>query len=458
MLKSVSRNIDMTSGPIFKGVVQFAIPVMLSCILQYFFNAADLIVVGRFCGNDAVAAVGAATPVCNLIVNLFVGFSSGVGILTAISVGAEDREESHKIVHTAVPIALISGAVITVCLLLFSDGLLSILKTPGNVIDGSAVYMKIYALGMIPSMLYNFCASIIRANGDTVRPLAYLFVSGVVNVIFNLIFVIVFDMGVAGVAIATSVSNTLSAVLVVANLVKRQDECGFEIKKMRVYIEPLKRIVKLGLPLAVQSILVNIANISIQGIANTFGSQAVAGASAATSVESFIGPSVTGFSQAALNFTGQNFGAKNFDRIKKIFRTCLLCVVTFTAVLCALMMLLSKQVIAFYITDSPIAIAFGERKMFVSMPGFIVLGILSVCDGAVRGMGKSLLPTIISILGNFGIRLLWLYTAFEYFKNTAYAWEILYAAYPAYWIVSAVAMYVLYKITISKHVKQKDAV
>lgn len=449
------KSVDMTSGPLLKNVILFAIPVIITTLLQYFFNAADMIVVGRFCGSDAVASIGAATPVCNLVVNLFVGFASGVGIITAISAGAEDREECSKIVHTAVPAAIICGVVINICLFIFSTDLLLILKTPENVIKNSDIYMKIYSFGMLPSMLYNFCSSIVRAKGDTVRPLIYLFISGITNVMLNLIFVLVFDMGVAGVAIATTISNTLSAVLVIINLLNRQDECRLNVKEMHLHLNPLKKIMKIGVPLAFQSILVNIANISIQGIANTFGSQAVAGASAATSVEAFIGPGITGFTQAALNFTGQNFGAENYGRIKKIFKTCLICVLTFTAFLVIVMILLSKQVISLYITDSPVALSFGERKMFVSMPGFMLLAVLNIADASVRGMGKTIVPTTVAVIGNFGIRTLWLLTAYEMLKTTSFAWEILYLAYPVYWLISAAALCIIYKVTISKYIKAK---
>ena len=325
-----SKTSDMCEGPLVSKIILYTIPIILTGVLQLLFNAADLVVVGRCCGDISVGAVGATGALINLMVNLFIGLSVGAGVTVAHGIGSGRAEDVHRTVHTAIPAAFISGAFLTVVGVLFSEKFLEMMDTPSNVLPLSAAYMKIYFCGTIPSMLYNFGSAILRAAGDTKSPLYYLTAAGVLNVILNLLFVMAFHMDVSGVALATSLSQTLSAVLIVRELMRRDDACRLELKKMKIYGRQLKRIIQIGFPAGLQSSIFAISNVIIQSSINAFGNllghAVLSGNSAAQNIEGFVYTSMNSYSQTSLNFTGQNFGAGKLDRIKKIMWICLIAV------------------------------------------------------------------------------------------------------------------------------------
>lgn len=450
------RSIDMCNGPILKKAIIFAVPVLITSILQLLFNAADLMVVGNFCGSDSVAGVGATTSLCSFFVNVFLGISSGVGVAVANAIGAKDKERVKKTVHTAIPLAAVCGGIINLCLFVFADPMLTLMDTPDDIIGLSVLYMKIYAFGMLPSMVYNFAAAILRAKGDTVRPLMYLTVAGIVNVALNLIFVIWFDMDVAGVALATSLSKVVSAVWVVSDLMRREDECKFVFSKMRFYAAPIKKILAIGVPAGIQSSMFSLSNITIQSSVNSFSSEAVAGAAAGQSIDAFSATASTAMQQTALNFTGQNFGAKKYDRIIRVWLVCTACVVVSEFVFGTVINIFSKPLLSLYVTDSAVALSYGAKRMaFVS--GFhFIMGAMNVVASSIRGMGYSVSTMVLSLISNCGLRIIWVMTVFKHFRSSKYAWEILYCIYPISWILVFVAMTVILFVIVNKYRRKKE--
>ncbi len=442
----------MTEGPLFKGIVLYTIPIILTSLLQLFFNAADLVVVGRFCGSLYVGAVGATGSITTLIVALFTGLSVGSGVTVAHAYGQRDWESVRRTVHTTLPVAILSGAILTVIGVAFSKELLALMDTPENVIELSSLYMKIYFGGIIFNMVYNFSASILRAVGDTKGPLIYLTIAGVVNVVLNVFFVTAFHMNVAGVALATTISQAISAVLVVRALMRRTDACRLILRDMRFYGAQVKKILVIGLPSGINGAIFSISNVLIQSSVNSFGDIVVSGNAAAANIEGFVWVSLNSFSQTSLNYTAQNLGAGNFKRIKKIFWTCLGCVAIVGVVLGISGRLLAPHLLSIYITDSAEAITYGITRMtYICLPYFLC-GIMDVTTGALRGMGASVVPMIISILGACGIRVGWIYTIFrlEAFHNL----DSLYFSYPVSWILTFLAQFVAYMI-VYNHKKKK---
>lgn len=317
-----SYEIDMCNGPLLGKLLIFALPLMLSGILQLFFNAADIIVVGRFTGSHALAAVGSTSSLINLLVNLFIGFSIGANVLTAQYYGAKDQKNIHQTVHTSILVSILGGFLLVVIGLLLARPLLELMATPDDVLDQATLYMQIYFCGMPATMLYNFGAAILRAIGDTRRPLYFLFTAGVLNIFLNLFFVIVFHMGVAGVALATIISQALSAFLVVRCLTRLDGLCRLHLRQLKIYPEKLVRIIQIGLPAGLQGAVFSISNVLIQSSVNSFGSIAMAGNTAASNLEGFVYTSMNAVYQTALSFTSQNMGAGNYKRIGMILRRC----------------------------------------------------------------------------------------------------------------------------------------
>ncbi len=307
------RNIDMLNGSLFKNVIAYTVPIILTGLLQLLFNAADLIIVGQFCGSLSVAAVGATGSITNLIVNLFIGLSVGAGVVVAQSIGAGNGQKTHRTIHTAIPTALVGGVVLTVIGIGFSEIFLRWMDTPENILPLSALYMKIYFAGIIFMMIYNFCSSILRAAGDTKSPLIFLTIAGVINVALNVIFVTTFDLNVVGVALATTISQGVSATLVLITLIKRTDSCKLYLSQMRFYKDEFIQLIKIGLPAGIQGSLFSISNVIIQSSINSFGDIAVAGNAAALNIEGFVYVTLNAFHQTTLNFTGQNIGANQYN-------------------------------------------------------------------------------------------------------------------------------------------------
>lgn len=438
------RNINMLNGSLFKNVIAYTIPIILTGLLQLLFNAADLVIVGRFCGSISVAAVGATGAVTNLIVNLFIGLSVGAGVIVAQALGANDIKKAHRAIHTAIPTALVGGVILTIIGVSFSETFLKWMDTPEDVLPLSALYMKIYFAGIVFMMLYNFCASILRASGDTKSPLIFLTIAGVVNVILNVFFVTVFHLNVAGVALATTISQGVSAILVVITLVKRNDCCKLHFSKLKFYKDELLQMIKIGLPAGIQGSLFSISNVIIQSSINSFGSVAMSGNAAALNIEGFVYVTLNAFHQTTLNFTGQNIGANQYRRAKKVLIMCLCCVVTIGLTISTIMYLLGPKLLSIYITDSPEAIDYGLIRMACLFIPFSLLGLMDVSTGGLRGMGVSLVPMIISVLGVCGIRIGWIYTIFQLPQFHSLEW--LYHSYTVSWGVTFVAQTVAYFI------------
>jgi len=407
------QNRDMLHGPLLGSIISYTIPIILTSVLQLLFNAADLVVVGRFCGSISVAAVGATGSITALIVNLFIGLSVGAGVTVAHGVGSREDEVVHRTVHTALPMALVSGAVLTVAGIALSERLLTMMGTPENVLKLSALYMKIYFAGITFTMVYNFAASILRAVGDTKSPLLFLTIAGVVNVVLNLIFVTVFHMNVAGVALATTISQGVSAVAMVIVLMKRTDAARLNLKKMRFYKIQLVKMLRIGLPAGVQSSLFSISNVLIQSSVNSFGDVLMSGNAASQNIEGFLYVAMNSFHQTAVNFIGQNVGAKQYSRVKKIVWICLGCVLVLGAAMGTLICTFGENLLSIYITDSAEAISWGLVRLNIICMFYFLCGLMDVSTGALRGMGASVSPMIISVLGVCGIRIGWVMTVFQ---------------------------------------------
>ena len=427
-------NRSMLDGPLLPNIISYTIPIILTSILQLLFNAADLVVVGRFRGSLSVAAVSATSALINLIVNLFIGLSVGAGVAVAHSLGSREDEVVHRTVHTALPTAIVGGTIVTVIGISCSETFLRFMGTPENVLPLSSLYMKIYFGGMIFTMVYNFCASILRAAGDTKSPLIFLAISGVLNVILNVFFVVCFHMNVEGVAIATVVSQALSAVLVVIALMRRQDACKLDLKKLRFYKPQLLKMIRIGLPAGIQGSLFSISNVIIQSSINSFGDVLMSGSGAASSIEGFIYVTFNAFHQTAVNFIGQNAGAGQYRRVKNVLFTSLICSVVLTIAVSGLAYMFGPQLLSIYITDSQEAIQYGMTRLaYIALPYFLC-ALMDVTTGALRGMGASVTPMLISVLGICGIRILWIYTIFQI--PAYHTPECLYLSYAISWIIT----------------------
>ena len=424
----------MLQGPLLSGIILYTIPIILTSILQLLFNAADLVVVGRFCGSVSVAAVGATNSLTNLLVNFFIGLSVGAGVGVAHGLGSRENTVVHRTIHTAIPTALLCGIFLTVVGVSFSPTFLTWMGTPERVLPLSAVYMKIYFSGVTFTMLYNFCAAILRAAGDTRSPLIYLSLAGVINVVLNLVFVIALNMNVAGVALATVISQGISAVLVTLALLRRQDICRLELGKMRFYGAQLKKMLVIGLPAGIQSSLFSISNVLIQSSVNSFGDVFVSGNAASANLEGFVYASQNAFHQTALNYIGQNAGARQYDRIKKILWICLGCVCVTGILLGAAMYAMGPVLLSFYITDSQQAISYGLLRLAMICLPYFLCGMMDVSTGALRGLGASFVPMLISILGVCAFRVFWIFTIFQ--VPRFHTPQCLFLSYPISWTVT----------------------
>ena len=445
--KTAKKSIDMTQGSILKKVLLFALPLMLGNLLQLLYNAADLIVVGRFAGSNATASVGSTAAISGLIVNFCIGISVGASVIVSRFFGAKNSQGVHRSVHTAMALSVVAGLVAMTLGLIFTRPLLTLMGTPkGAVLEGATLYMRIFFLGVPASMVYNFGASILRAVGDSKRPLYILSVSGIINVALNLVIVIVFHLGVAGVAIATAVSHYVSAAAVVFFLVKTSEMYKLNLKKIRFYKEELTDSLKIGIPAGVQSSVFSLANSVIQSAVNSFGAVAMAGNAAAGNIEGFVYTAMNAFYQATLTSTSQNYGAKQEKRIYRTMKVCLLAVTVTGLVLGALSVIFAKPLLGIYITDSQDAIDFGvTRMLYMGLPYFLC-GIMEVMAGVLRGTGHSNLGMVNSLLGACGMRILWV-TLVLPLKHIP---EVLFLCWPISWIV-VIAMHTIGFLVVRKH-------
>lgn len=445
----MKRHVDMLNGPLLSSIIRYTVPIMLTSLLQLLFNAADLVVVGRFCGSIFVGAVSATNAITNLIINLFIGLSVGAGVTVAHGLGGKNHEEVHRTVHTALLTALLGGAILSIIGVVFSKEFLTLMGTPDNVLPHSTLYMRIYFCGMIFSMVYNFCSSILRAAGDTKSPLIYLTIAGVINVVLNCIFVTVFKMNVDGVALATIISQCISSILVVIALMRRTDSCRLILGKIRFYKKPLGKIIRIGLPAGIQSSLFSISNVIIQSSINSFNSDAIiAGNGAAANIEGFVYVIMNSFHQAAVNFIGQNAGAHKFDRIKKIFPVCLASVAVAGLVTGVSVCVFGEPLLSIYITDSTEAISHGiVRLTYLCIPYFLC-GLMDVSTGALRGLGSSFISMVISVLGVCGIRIMWIYTIFQIPQY--HTQECLFLSYTFSWLTTFLIQLIAFIIIFKK--------
>lgn len=449
-----SIQIDMTNGPIFSKLLQFSIPLILSAVLQLLFNAADIVVVGRFAGKEALAAVGSTSSLINLIVNLFVGLSTGANVVAANFFGADNKEKISETVHTSILLSFISGAILTVFGVSLSRQFLVWMKSPDTVLDLSSLYLRYYFGGITATMVYNYGAALLRAKGDTMRPLFILFGSGFLNVMLNLLFVIVFKMSVAGVALATVLSQCLAAVLVVICLLMEEGEFQLQIKKLAIHKDVLLRIIKIGVPAGLQGIMFSFSNVIIQSAVNGFGEIEIAGNSAASSIEGFVWTSMNGFSQGTLTFVSQNLGASKMDRIKKVVIVAELTAGVTGLVLGNAVVLLGNQLLSLYSKD-PEVIHAGLIRLRVICTTYLLCGIMDVMASAIRGIGHSLLPMLITMFGACISRILWIMTIFQIPRF--HSSFVIFLSYPISWILTWVVLLACFVVLFKKLLANRKA-
>ena len=431
-MKAKSYEIDMCNGPLFPKILAFSIPLMLSGILQLLFNAADMIVVGRFAGNTALAAVGANAALINLLTNLFIGFSIGANVLVAQYYGAGKERDMSETVHSSIVLSLLCGGILLVLGILAAPQILILMGTPEDVLGQAVLYIRIYFAGIPVLLLYNFGSSFLRAVGDTKRPLYYLMAAGVINVILNLIFVIGCGLGVAGVALATVISQCISALLVLRCMMHMEGGCRVELKKLRINREKMLQIMRIGFPAGLQGTVFSLSNVLIQSSVNSFGSVAVAGNTVGQNIEGFIYMATNTFHQTALSFSSQNFGVGNYKRIGRVFLECL-GLVTFVGLsLGGLAYLFGNQLLGIYSSD-PQVIEVGLLRMSVICTMYCLCGIMDVSVGELRGIGCSVLPMVVSVLGVCAFRVFWIFTIFQQHRSL---WT-LYISYPVSWVLTA---------------------
>ena len=424
--------IDMTSGALLPKIIRFSIPLMLSSLLQLLYNAADVVVVGRFVGDTALAAVGSTGSLISLIVNVFMGLSIGTGVLVAQAYGAGDDKRLEETVHTSIALGIVGGAILTVVGIVLARPLLELMGSPEDVIDQAELYIRIFFGGMIANLTYNFGAAVLRSVGDTQRPLYILAATGMVNVILNLVLVIVFNLGVAGVAIATIVSQILSCIAVLVLLMRAQGSLHFSWRRLRIHPKTMGRMLRVGLPAGLQGTIFSISNVLIQSSVNSFGSTIIAGNSAASNIEGFVYVSMNAMYQAALTFVGQNVGANKYDRVPRVLACCAGCVMVIGLVMGGTAYFAGPWLLQIY-TENPEVITAGlTRMLYVALPYFLC-GLMDVMVGMLRGMGASMVPMCVSVLGVCGVRIVWIYTVFRAVHTT----PMLYISYPISWAATA---------------------
>lgn len=434
-------------GPIFR----YAIPIMFTNLLQTMFSAADMAVVGQFCGTSALAAVGATGMATTLLVYFFVGISAGGGIAVAHGLGEHDDQTVFRAVHTALPVAVLCGVFVTVVGILTAEPFLRLTNIPEETMASSLVYMRIFFAGSIFSIVYNFSASILRAAGDSKSPLFFLIIAGVTNVVLNVIFVCVFEMSVAGVALATIISEAISAVLAVGALMRRTDICRLYIRKVHIYKVQLLKILRIGIPMGVQESLFSISSIVVQASINGFGDVVMSANTAATSIESFGYAMMNAFNHAATNFIGQNYGAKQYKRTMKIYGICIGCVVLLGMGFAVTVITLGERLLSLFIVDSAEALSYAYMKLLISGVPYALYGLIEVSIGALLGYGASVVSMIISVLCICGARVVWIYTVFQ--LPQYHTPKYLFLCYPLSWVIASLSEVTAFLIIYSRKKK-----
>lgn len=444
-MRKQNYEIDMCSGPLLGKMVVFAIPLVLSGILQLLFNAADIIVVGRFSGSNSMAAVGSTGPLINLLVNLFIGFSVGTNVLVARYFGGRHGRDVEETVHTSILMALAGGGILTLIGVGLARLLLGMMATPADVIDLAVLYMRIFFLGMPASLVYNFGSAILRAVGDTQRPLYILSASGLVNVVLNVFFVVSLGWNVAGVAASTVISQYLSAVLIVRCLTKTDAMYQVRLNKLRFVRDKVKIIVRIGLPAGLQGAVFSISNVLIQSSVNSFGSIAMAGNTASSNIEGFVYTSMNAIYQTTLSFTSQNFGAGNLKRIKKILAYGFVLVTGIGVLFGVGILSAAHRLLTIYSAD-PEVLSVGIRRLQIIASTYVVCGMMDTIVGAIRGIGYSIMPMIVALTGACAFRIIWIFTVFRIYRSL----EILYISYPVSWFITLVAHVICFVLVFRK--------
>lgn len=442
----ISYRMDMTEGPLTTKIIKFTIPVMLTGILQLLFNTADVIVVGRFTGKTALAAVGSTGSLINLLVSLFMGLSIGTNVLVARYQGAKDDKAASETVHTSIALGIVGGLILLIIGVVATRPLLEMMATPEDVIDQSTLYMRILFFGMPLNLILNFGAAILRAIGDTKRPLYYLTIAGVINLFLNIFLVTVFSLGVAGVAIATVISEGVSCGLILLCL--KHETGAIRLYFNRIKINPSKciDIMKIGLPAGLQGCIFSISNVLIQSSVNSFGSTVMAGNTAASNIEGFVYVSMNSLHQTCISFTSQNFGAGKFKRIKKVLINCLVIVAITGLVLGNSAYFFGKYLLSAYNNEAEV-ISYGLIRLSIISTMYFLCGLMDVMVGAMRGIGYSILPMIVSLVGACGLRIVWIYTVFVKFRTL----DILFISYPVTWTITFLSHLVCYYIVTRKY-------
>lgn len=452
ILNMKSVQIRMTEGAITSKLVAFSVPLIFSSVLQLMFNAADVIVVGRFAGDNSLAAVGSTTSLVNLLVNLFQGLSIGTNVVAANYFGARRKKELFQTVHTAMLLSVLSGMLLTVLGVLGARVLLRMMQAPDEVLSLAAVYLRIYFGGITATMIYNFGSALLRAKGDTRRPLFILCAAGIVNIVLNLLFVILLGMDVAGVALATVISQCFAAALVVVILVREADGFRLELKRLHLDRDVFIRILKIGLPAGFQGIMFSFSNVIIQSSINLFGSAVIAGNSAGISIEGFVYTAMNGFSQGTLTFTSQNMGAGKTERIKRAVVVSQ-CLVIFIGVVFGNAVVFFSRPLLGIFSRNPDVIAAGVQRLRIVCSTYALCGMMDCMGNAVRGIGHSVLPMLITLVGACGLRLLWIATVFQ--ADRFHTCPVIFLSYPVSWMLTFTAHLVCFVVVFRRIEKNR---
>ncbi len=444
----MSHKIDMINGGLVRKIIVFTIPIMLQGLLQSIYNSADLVIVGQYSGDSALSSVGATTSVYNVMVALFMGISVGVDFVTSFYYGRRDIDKVKKAIDTAVIVSVILGIIAALLGFFITEPILKLMNTPteDGVLSGAILYLKILMLGVPFSILFNFCSAIFRTAGETNKPFIYLVISGATNVALNLLFVAAFKMGVAGVAIATVVSQVLSSALILITLMKNKGLFSFSLKKIDFSWRLFGKMVAIGLPAGLQSCAFSLSNTFLQSGVNTFGKDAMAGSTAISTVEGLMWVTLTSFNNTTTTFVSQNLGAGKLDRAKKSFKYSLIMTGALGIVVGLSAYFLADPIISIFIKDNPVAFDFARERMSVTFPLYFLAGIMGVLPGAIRGLGSSLPPSLITIIGTCGIRIIWVYTVFKEFPSL----YVLYLVHPITWVLTITALSITLKIVYKK--------
>ena len=444
------KDVGITKGPVLVNMIKYALPIMFTNVLQLFYNSADMFVIGNFCEDkNALGSVGCTGSLINMILGVFIGIGAGVAVTLAQSIGAGNKERSGKIVHTSFCVAIILGAVVTLLGNLIAVPILHLMNTPEEFLAGASIYVKIYFCGSIANILYNFFAGILRSRGDTVRPLLFSMAGGIVNIILNLIFVLVFAMGVEGVAIATIASQFISATLVIIHVTRLKDECRLDFRKLGIDFSVLKQLIKVGLPAGIQGSLFSVSNMLLQTGYNSLGPVVVNANTAAMNVDSYIYNILNSFYHTTLTFTSQNFGARKFDRVKKVFFSSVGSVTVLGLFLGVFAFSFSDTLVGIFNSEPEVLALARNRLMIVGLPYFLC-GIMDVGSGLLRSIGYSFYSLVVTFVGSCLLRIVWVYTVFANVREL----EVLYMVFPVSWFVTGFTLIVMFLLCYKKEKKR----